>query len=148
MKFSLFWAARLNAERARAAYLICITIVIRRFKHQVVSLLGRAAESRAADLSRIAIVVNVGPPTHRTRYLATKANVLRCHQPSPYTTASRGGRWHHEGSIPGGCLTLVLYLVDGQQGVASMGGGKAKVLLLAKLLDLQHYVALFPKAAK
>ena len=32
-----------------------------------------------------------GSQTPKTRDLAPKANVLRCRQPSPYTTASRGG---------------------------------------------------------
>ncbi len=51
--------------------------------------------------------------------------ILRCHQPSPYTTTSRGsGISHGEGgiSLQGG-FDFGPNLVDGQLGVASMGGG-------------------------
>ena len=56
---------------------------------------------------------------------------------------SMGGGTFHGG------LTLVLTWLKAGRGVASMGGSaKPKVLLLAKLLELQYYFAPFSKAAK
>ncbi len=61
-------------------------------------------------------------------------------------TLSMGG-WYIRGwHIPGGS-DFGPHLVDGW-GVASMGGGKAKVLLLMKTLALQYYLAPFSKVAK
>ncbi len=51
----------------------------------------------------------------------------------------RGGTFHGGWCFPWGVFHFGPYLVDGRQGVASMGGGSAKpkVLLLAKPLELQ-----------
>ncbi len=60
------------------------------------------------------------------------------------------GGWHIPG---GGCLTLVFtwLIANGGGGMIhweGSGGGKAKVLLLPKPLELQYYFAPFSKAAK
>ncbi len=58
-------------------------------------------------------------------------------------SAARGVAWWH---IPGGGLTLVLTWL--KAGGGGGGSAKPKVLLLAKPLELQNYIAPFSKAAK
>ena len=101
-----------------------------------------------------------------TRDLTPQANVLRCRQPSPYTTVSGGGmsvggvahQWgvvHHGGdifhggwNIPGGVWIWSLLGWWPAGGWHPWGQVKPKGLFLAKPLELQYNITPFLKAAK